>query len=160
MLGRLFGSTINILEKGLDLRARRQAILASNIANAETPGFQAKDLDFKRLIQKFAQDQLGEGYRHQDAEGTGRPVITSAGDQNSLPLVTTDPRHFPSGTTQEELEAQGIVVSKETGVPNGVDLDIEMSKLAENSVQYQATLQLLTKKFNGLKNVITEGGKV
>ena len=52
-----------------------------------------------------------------------------------------------------------IFESRERGTPNNVDLDEQMSKLAENNLQYQASIQMLIKKFEILKNAIIEGGR-
>ncbi len=149
MIKRLFGSTVQILEKGLDLRAKRQAVLASNVANADTPGYRAKDLDFKRLMNRFIENELSSGQR-------GNPSSLEI-KKGALALSVTHPDHLIPEGGASALE--GLKVSDETGVPNNVDLDLEMARLAENSIKYQTNLQLLIKKFEGLKNAVTEGGR-
>ncbi len=148
MIKRLFGSTVEILEKGLSLRAKRQAVLASNVANADTPGYKAKDLDFKRLMKRFMEKELQMNVH-------GRAGQKAASGR--LELAVTNPGHMRPAR-DAEIDA-GIIVSDETGIPNNVDLDLEMARLSENSIQYQTTLQLLIKKFEGLKNAATEGGR-
>ena len=134
----LFGNNIfTIAQKSLDFRTSRHDLLASNVANKDTPGYQAEDLVFRASLEKALQ-----------AEQPG-------------PLKQTDSRHFDGRNTPplNEVEAQRILSASPYPDFDGntVDLDREMAKIAENQLMYYATLMMLALKFRGLKSAIAEG---
>ena len=134
----LFGNNIfTIAQKSLDFRTSRHDLLASNVANKDTPGYQAEDLVFRASLEKALQ-----------AEQPG-------------PLKQTDSRHFDGRNTPplNEVEAQRILSASPYPDFDGntVDLDREMAKIAENQLMYNATLRRLAHKFRGLKSAIAEG---
>ncbi|MCD6526679.1 MAG: flagellar basal body rod protein FlgB [Desulfuromonas sp.] len=121
-----------VLKKSLDLRLRNQQIIAANVANAQTPGYQARRFQFEDALQQAV---TGSGYD----------------------VVTTHPRHISShggsignvmGTIREVRDSSGI------GDGNTVDVDQEMVQLAENQIMYEATAQLLSKKMAIIKYVV------
>jgi flagellar basal-body rod protein FlgB len=129
----LFDRAMHFLEQSLTLRSERQGLLTGNIANSETPNYSSKDLPFQRIMRQ------------------------KLGDPSSVPLQKTHPQHFPE---------PGSAPGKESGLPwsvetesSGVNIDQEMSKLAENNLQYQSAVQALTKKLETIKYVISEGGR-
>ncbi len=131
----LFDKTVFLLGKVLDLRASRHEILAGNIANADTPGYQGVEIVFE--------DEL-------------REALLSA---RKVALVRTNAKHFP-----QDLPFRSVVGRIEpTGTlfigndRNSVDIEQEMVKLAENSLMYEAAVQILTKKLRGLEEAIREG---
>jgi flagellar basal-body rod protein FlgB len=133
--GRLFDRTIHFLEQSLNLRGARQGILSNNIANAETPDYSAKDLPFQKIMRQ----KMGES------------------SASTVPVQKTHPLHFPD---------PGSAPGKESGLPwsvetdsSGVTIDQEMTKLAENNLQYQSAVQALTKKLETIKYVISDGGR-
>jgi len=133
----LFGNNIfTIAQKSLDFRTSRHDLLASNVANKDTPGYQAEDLVFRASLEKALQ-----------AEQPG-------------PLKQTDSRHFDGRNTPplNEVEAQRILSASPYPDFDGntVDLDREMAKIAENQLMYNATLRMLAHKFRGLKSAIAE----
>ena len=135
----LFNKHLTLLGKTLDLRSKKNDLLASNIANRETPGYRAKDISFERSLYKAL---------HSDRPG---------------PLKTTDPRHF-DGIEREPLQAvNGQLFNSFSPRPredgNTVNLDKEMAKLAENQVVYSTLVQITNWKFNMLKSAIQEGGR-
>lgn len=136
MGNRIFDNTMLALSKSLDLRSQKQTVLSSNIANAETPGYQSKAIDFERQLARAL--QLGD-----------------------TPLKKTNPRHMSPGRQVNMVQADiyndpnGVV--REDG--NTVDRDAEMVKLAENQLMYNASTEIIRKKFGFLKYAITEGGK-
>ena len=123
---------LNVLERAMDYSSMRQSALSDNIANINTPGYQRKDISF---------DQ----------------VLATAGSTNSsAALETSDPRHFSSAaTTSGDKPA---VITHQGGAMrmdgNNVDIDSEMSKLAQNQIYYQALAQLTASQFTNLKSVI------
>lgn len=136
----LFDKTFNVMQKALELRSRRNTVLVSNIANVDTPGFREKDLNFDELMRSYA-DDLGLG---------------PAEEAEELKLVSTNPRHLDANAKDPP---DIIVESTERGTPNNVDLDEQMSKLSANNLQYQAVVQMLVKKFELLRDAVTEGGR-
>lgn len=136
-VNRLFDNTTNLLAKVMALRARKAEVISENIANIDTPGYKARHVTFK--------DQL------QDA----------LGKSDDLPLLKTNKAHLPGSRSISDVEP---MIEME-GSPlagfdqNTVDLDHEMAALAENSLNYNAAVQMLHKKLNILKNAIVEGGK-
>ena len=134
----LFGNNIfTIAEKSLDFRTSRHDLLASNVANKDTPGYQAEDLVFRASLEKALQ-----------AEQPG-------------PLKQTDSRHFDGRNPPplNEVEAQRILSASPYPDFDGntVDLDREMAKIAENQLMYNATMRMLSHKFRGLKSAVSEG---
>jgi flagellar basal-body rod protein FlgB len=131
----IFNTTIRLLEKNLDLRARNQNLISANLANAETPGFIPKSLTF---------------------EGELKDALKNRG--NDSPAVT-HPLHIPLRGQSAGLDmVQGTVLEEADGSVghdgNGVELETEMGRLAENQIIYNATIQLAVKKFEGLKMAI------
>jgi flagellar basal-body rod protein FlgB len=130
---RLFDRTMDLLGQSLNIRGARQGLLTSNIANAETPEYAAKDIPFQKILKQ----KLGE--------------------EAGVPLEKTHTRHFPE---------PGTIPGRATGLPwelendpQGVNLDREMTKLAENNLMYQSAVQVLAKKLETMKYIISEGGK-
>jgi len=129
----IFGTTVELLGKSLDLRARKHALISSNLANVETPGYAASDLSFEGKLKSALKD------------GAKAPVA--------------HPRHIPlKGGTVSLDRVQGDVVElpgRNMGPDgNGVEMESEMGRMAENQIMYNATVQLLGKKFEGLKQAI------
>ncbi len=120
----LFGKTINLLSTMLGFRSERHKIIASNIANIDTPDYHPTGLVFRNNLE----------------EALGRKKV---------PLVRTDEKHLPplSG------EKTGYRIVNSDGK---VELDAEMANLAENQLMYNLTVELLSRKFKGIKNVLTE----
>ena len=134
----IFTNTIEILGKSIDLRARNQNLISSNVANAETPNYVPKSLVFEDELQ----GALKGGSK-------GSPVTTNA-------------RHIPlKGTSSRLQSVTGRVVetpSKSPGMDgNSVEIENEMSKMAENQIMYNASVQILSKKFEGIKTALREG---
>jgi flagellar basal-body rod protein FlgB len=136
----MFGQTINLIAKNLDMRARSHEYIAGNIANMETPNYTPKSLSFEKELQ----------------ETVGRK---QQGVQSS---ATTHPRHIPlKGVAGKVEEVQGVVEERPSRSMsrdgNGVDMEVEMGRLAENQILFNASIQILAKKFEGLKYAIKGG---
>ena len=129
--------TPKILKKALDLQSERQLLISSNISNMDTPGYQAKDIDFKGALRAA----LGAG------EGLG--------------MKTTHRRHIGPGSVKiEELSAEVIRepdAAKSNG--NNVNIDKEMMKLAENQIAYNASIQMLSRRSSIIRSAITENAQ-
>lgn len=134
----LFDKTTQTLGASLNYRLLRQNVTSSNVANAETPGYKAKVVEFEDALARAV-----------DLDG-----------MNSL--TTSDPEHFAMGTSAIGKERVTVEDNPDADVNNDgntVDLDREMSTLAENSILYKAALTLINKKMAMLKYGIGDGGK-
>jgi len=121
------GDYLSLHAAALGLREKRNKVLASNIANAATPHFKARDIDFDTEIRK--------------AERTG-------------PLRTTDDQHFPvliKGNGKSMLYRQPINASRDG---NTVEMNVEQMEFSENVIRYQTTLSFLNSRINGLMSAI------
>ena len=113
--------SLDFQAQALNLRAERQRLIASNIANADTPGYQARDMDFARALR--------------EATGAG----TAAGT-----LVTTNPGHISAGGgARDDAELLYATPSQNSLDRNTVDLDRERAAFADNAVRYEATLRFV-----------------
>lgn len=126
--------TIDALATALNFRQMRQEILASNIANAETPGYKSKRIDFEAALARAL-----------DVEGTNK-------------ILTQDGRHFDVGGGGIEDVAPEIYEdpngqASENG--NTVDREKEMALMAENKLMFDAAVQLLNKKLALKKYILS-----
>jgi flagellar basal-body rod protein FlgB len=129
MVQELFGGSFQSVEAALQVRALRQNVIAANIANAETPGYRALDVDFDATMKEV----LGQIERSPET-APSRPL------RDALKLVADD---TPSiGNAQ-----------------NTVNLDAQLSHLEENALMYQVAAQLASHRFQDLRRVIEEGGR-
>jgi flagellar basal-body rod protein FlgB len=124
---------LGVHAQALKLRSQRTEVLASNLANVDTPGYRARDIDFKSVL-----------------AATG-----SAG--SSVQMAATQPGHIGAatvnGTATPELKYRTPLAPSLDG--NTVDAQLEQAAFAENSVRYQATLSFLSGKFRSLMTAIT-----
>ncbi|RDI97713.1 flagellar basal body rod protein FlgB [Dyella solisilvae] len=118
--------------QALDLWQRRSEVLASNLANADTPGYLARDVDFKQ-------------------------ALASAGGQGqNLPLTITQ-----QGQIDPQAQAAQQLAYRVPGQPtmdgNTVDTQVEQANFAANGVHYQASLSFITAQIHMLRTAITGG---
>jgi len=122
---RVFGNS----DEALMLRARRSTLLASNLANADTPGYKAKDIDFRDAL-KTSQSSM-------------------------MQMQRTDSRHLSVGNPGlhgAEVKYRNPEQPSLDG--NTVDSQEEKARFMENAVRYQTTLSFLSSKVKGLKGAI------
>jgi flagellar basal-body rod protein FlgB len=128
-------SNLDFHSKALVIRAERQRVIASNIANVDTPGYSAQNLDFKEAMNT----------------ANGAPKNTLALTQTKAsPTYTPAPRTghiaLPSNESGQFVSTQtmGYTIQSQPSMDNNsVDLDQERSKFADNSVRYEATLRFI-----------------
>ena len=117
--------SMKILEQVLRQASIRHQVLASNVANVDTPGYRAKDVTFESVLGNEAQ------------------------------LATTSAGHIASGGTEGGIDAQGTVSdSRPWADGNSVELDLEVSKMTENAMLYEAGVSLLRTKMQMLKTAL------
>lgn len=132
----LFDKTTQALMTSTNLRKLRQELISSNIANAETPNFKAKKMDFEKALSAAVDTDEMRG------------------------MASTSPEHFAvgggpvSGIRPDIFDNPDAPTSQDG---NTVNLETEMSALAENTVLYKAAIQLMNKKLATLRYAVTEG---
>ena len=138
-------SNLDFHSKALVLRAERQRTIASNIANADTPGYAARDLDFKEAM----------------ANATGGPsthLRAARSDSSGGAAGITNPKHIPLPGNSGVLGSAstlGYVAQTQPSVDgNSVDLDHERANFVDNSVRYEATLRFINGSAKGLLSAI------
>jgi flagellar basal-body rod protein FlgB len=130
-----FDPTIGALNTSLNLRLMNQNVISSNVANADTPGYKAKTMEFESALR----DALGASVELQRAGSDARHII----HRSTNPV---DPEIYDDPNGVESLDG------------NTVDRANEMAKMAENQLLYDASAEMLKKKLGMLKYAITEGG--
>ena len=122
------------------LRAERQRVLASNIANADTPGYVARDFNFAKTLQAAQGDN-----------GSVRQALQAAS--------TTHSQHMPLPTEKFGTDGKGRLGYSLTSQPsldnNTVDLDSERANFVDNAVRYEATLRFLNGSAKTMLSAIT-----
>lgn len=124
-INQLFG----IHAQALSLRAARSEVIATNLANSDTPHYKARDIDFKSALQGLQKGQL----------------------QNSIHLAKSNSHHIDNNTNVIPAQALRYRVPSHASLDgNTVDADYEKSAFTENAIRYQASLSFLSKKISGM----------
>jgi len=128
----LFGGTISKLENGLSYATLNNKTIANNIANVDTPNYKAKSVSFKDMLAKE--------------------------QQMSISAYRTDNRHYDFEIRQSTPGVNSADGLRYRNNGNGVNMDAEQLKLAENQIYYNALIERMNGKLNTLNTVI-KGGK-
>ncbi len=121
---------VGIHAQALDVRAKKTQLLAANLANADTPGYKAKDIDFRAALKMASSEKLN----------------------------TTHNRHFEFGGGSEP-RVQYRIPTQPSVDGNTVEAHIEQGEFTDNAVRYQATVQWLGGKFKTLKQAFSSQGR-
>ncbi|MGX2040121.1 flagellar basal body rod protein FlgB [Methylocaldum sp. MU1018] len=124
-----FDNALGIHPLALKLRDRRTELLASNLANADTPNYKARDLDFRSVLQGV------------------HPA--------PLDLAITRDGHLAATASGAQGEALYRIPQQPSLDGNTVETEQEQMRFAENAVQYQTTLNFLSGKIVSLKTALT-----
>ena len=120
-----FNKALGVHDNALLLFEKRTQLLTENIVNADTPGYKARDIDFDKVLQNQGMKKLS--------------------------LKTSRQRHIG-----DESGLQGMIEyrlpEQSAADGNTVDVQKEKAAFAENIIRYQTTLNILTRRFSGLKN--------
>ena len=132
MLNRLADS-IDFQAQALSLRSERQRLIASNIANADTPGYVAREMDFATALRQ------------------------ATGSLAAPPLLAaSQPGHLGGVGTAGGATPLGYAVASQTNLDrNSVDMDRERASFADNTVKYEATLRFINGQVRTLLSAIT-----
>ncbi|SDL72193.1 flagellar basal-body rod protein FlgB [Franzmannia pantelleriensis] len=134
MIDKLSGA-LNFHQEALNLRAERHEVLAGNIANADTPNYKARDMDFSRELSKVME--------------SGRS------GSNGMALTTTSARHIPAQASAPGGQELLYRVPDQPSLDgNTVDMDRERTQFADNAVRYQAALTMINSRIQGLKSAM------
>lgn len=125
--------TLKALTTAINFREMRQELISSNVANANTPGFKAKKMDFEEALAR-ALDV--DGQMHMNVKDGRHYNVGNGGFNNLEPEIYDNPN--------------GVV--SENG--NTVDVEAEMAQMAENKLMYDALVQLINKKMGMMKYAI------
>ncbi len=126
MIDKAFG----IHPAALSFRSERGSILAANIANSATPGFQARDYDFRKALRQFSS---GENFG----------------------LQATHASHIRTSSPNEFGDLLYRVPTRVSTNNNTVEADVEQAAFSDNAVRYQTSLQFLNGSISGLRKAIT-----
>lgn len=134
-------SYLGIQPDALEVYSQRADVLAANIANADTPGYLAKDIDFRAALSAAGQGQ-------------------GAGQGGALQPATTSPDDLTASSTPEGLSTEQYLKYRVPLAPsldgNTVDSQMEESAFAENNVRYEAALTFIEGDFSDLNTVISD----
>lgn len=133
----LFDSDVGLLGRVLDMQLQRQNVVTSNMANIKTPGYKARKLMFEDELQAaLGLDQRGR-------------------------MTRTDQKHIPQVFDPDGFSAEWSKAFKPRVIhgEDRVDLDKEMATMAKTNLHYSALSTVIRSKFEGLKQIITEGSK-
>lgn len=131
----LFDRQINFHQTALNVQAQRQQMLASNIANNDTPHYKARDIDFRGALQ----EALGAAW------GSG-----------NLKLATTHAGHVASGGGNPLDAHTGYRTELQSAVDgNTVNMDVERGAFAENAVHYEASLTFINGMLRSMNSALT-----
>ena len=129
----LFDRQIQFHQTALNLQAHRQQLIASNIANADTPNYKAKDVDFRAALQGALQ------------------AATSP-----VPLATTQSGHIQGGGAPTLQGLTGYRTELQSAVDgNTVNMDIERAAFAENALHYEASVTFINGMLRSMNTAIT-----
>ena len=132
----LTNQNLDFQTKALVLRSQRQQVLAANIANADTPGYVAKELNFTQAL------------RDARGSGTGRSELLTSSDAKTPGHIALDVR--------SSVESMSLYASpgQPSGDNNSVDMDRERASFADNALHYEATLRFINSHMRTMLSAI------
>ncbi|MCD6570281.1 MAG: flagellar basal body rod protein FlgB [Deltaproteobacteria bacterium] len=126
----IFGKVLPTVKSLMDYRIFRQGVLSSNIANMDTPGYKAKDVNFEGVLEDVQQ-------------------------KAHIRIRATHPRHMQGGASEGlKYKVAEDPYSRIGNDSNTVDIDREMMKLTQNHLLYNASAQIVQQKLEEIKNTI------
>lgn len=125
---------VSVFSQAMTLRAQRHQVLASNIANADTPNYKARDFNFETAMQNAMAGR--------DSDGGVNLAKTSSGHLSGI--GSSGPAMLKFRTdTQSAVDG------------NTVDMDVERTQITDNALQYQILTQLISDKFQGMRSALS-----
>lgn len=120
-------------QKALTVRTERMEVISGNLANANTPGYKARDIDFNKAMESARASQ------RQD-------------------LVKTHEKHISGSMASNTFLEYRVPTQPDTGDGNTVEVQAERNRFLDNGLRYQASLEFLNGKIKGMKKALGSGG--
>lgn len=136
MIGKL-DDMMRFQETALNLRAQRQQLLASNIANADTPNYKARDVDFNKALQGALARSGGAAASPNELAKTSTTHLSS----NAKPTIGGAPLLY-NHTQQGSIDG------------NTVDMDVQRNQFTDNAMRYEVSITLMSSKIRGMLTAI------
>ncbi|MDO3382618.1 flagellar basal body rod protein FlgB [Gilvimarinus algae] len=127
-----FNDALGIHEPALKLRSRRAEVLANNLANSDTPGFKARDMDFSSVMASQSASQTGVGLNKTSSRHLN--AYAASGMDQSLKYRTPQQPSLDGNTVEDQ---------------------IEHAEFMKNALDFQASFMMLNSKFKGLSKALT-----
>ncbi|NUY56262.1 flagellar basal body rod protein FlgB [Salinivibrio sp. MA351] len=124
-----FDNALGVHQHTVGVRGKRAETLSSNIANANTPGYKAQDIDFQRALK-------------------------AASSEASIGLSRTNERHIAASSRVTGEKKYRVPSQPDTGDGNTVDAQLEKNLFMQNALEYQASLDFLGSKFKNMKKAL------
>jgi len=132
---RIFGHTSKVIETALKVSAKRHNLIAGNIANMDTIGYEPSDLDFSKTLKRVMKEKKPESLEKTHVRHL------SPDDENRFAM---------NGESIEDVDIYHL---------DSVNIDTQMMNLMENNIKYRTTIEMLLRKMRMLNYSIDEGGK-
>ncbi|HEY4074640.1 MAG TPA: flagellar basal body rod protein FlgB [Herbaspirillum sp.] len=136
---------LNFNQTALNVRSQRQQLLASNIANADTPNYKARDIDFASTLKNKLKATQS----------------TSVAAVPGVALAQTSPMHLAGKPPASSIPADNSALYRTVDQPsidgNTVDMDVERNQFADNGLHYEATVTAVNGQLKNLLSVIQSG---
>ena len=135
--------SMDLLQKGLSASWTRNAVIRNNIANVETPGFKASDVEFESLFERALMEEKS-GFKCAKTHQGHRDIGTRATGKYT-DVASVSPHIFQREDTAMRMDG------------NNVDIEDENVKLAQNSLYYNTLMEKMNSEIRRLRMAITEG---
>ncbi|HEY3598454.1 MAG TPA: flagellar basal body rod protein FlgB [Paraburkholderia sp.] len=151
-------------KQALDVRAYRQELLSSNIANADTPNYRARDVDFASSLAGAL--RKADGATGMSGSGAAPLAMTQpAGVASGMTMATTAPGHMagkarliPTGGATEDYGQLKYRIPTQPALDgNTVDLDTERVQFADNTLHFESGMTMVSSQIKGMLSAITSG---
>ncbi len=126
-----FEKALGIHDSALILRSQRASVLANNLANADTPNFKARDIDFQQLLKDRMRLQ-----------------------SDTIAMAATHARHQPGALQADDSQLLYRTPQQASVDGNTVEEQVEHAEFMQNTLAYQASFEFLNSTFKGLKTAI------
>jgi flagellar basal-body rod protein FlgB len=148
-------ATFSFHQNALKLRGQRQQILAANIANADTPKYKARDIDFKAEMQKVVGGNSANALTNMKSPSANSAALKMAGTLNTTAKnhMTGTPTTNPFNTGTSEAMYRPMQQGSVDG--NTVDMDVERNSFADNAVRYEASILMINGAIKKMLTAIT-----
>jgi len=123
---------LSVYSQAMNFRTQRHQVLASNIANADTPHYKARDFSFESAMQNA---MAGRG-------------------SDSIAMATTSGEHIRGGGSGGQAALQYRTETQSAVDGNTVDMDVERAQITDNALQYQIVSQFISEKIKGMRSAL------